>query len=79
MYCCFDITTKIAYEFEKTATDFEEYPRLVSSDKKSDAKKLENDFKEIYRFVIKDKVLFSIVIINNIMTKRYYYVKISTI
>ncbi len=47
MYCCFDITTKIAFEFERTASDFTDYPRMRSNDKKiGDAKKLKGDYRE---------------------------------
>jgi hypothetical protein len=39
-YSCFDLLTKIAFEFENIATDFEKYPKLKSLDRLYGDKKL---------------------------------------
>ncbi len=47
MYCCFDITTKIAFEFENIAADFSSYPKLYSNGKLiGAAKNLKGDYKD---------------------------------
>ncbi len=63
-YSCFDLLTKIAYEFEHLAVDFEKYPKLKSFDK------LYGNKKELQRIEVSNTVFETSFISNIIVNLR---------